>query len=40
MNISEHKFYVYSQGGLLLNRVDYTSQHTKYGTPTAVSNNG
>lgn len=40
MNISEHKYYVYSQGGLLLNRVDYTLKHTQYGTPTAVSNNG
>jgi len=40
MNISEHKYYVYSQGGILENRVDYWIEATKYGEPTAVSNNG
>ena len=38
MNISEHKFYVYSQGGILQKRVDYSRYD--YGQPTAVSNNG
>ena len=40
MNISEHKYYVYSQGGILRKRVHYWREAREYGDPAAVSSNG
>ena len=40
MNLSEHKFHVYSFAGILKNRVDYSDMIEKYGLPQSVSNNG
>lgn len=40
INETEHKFYVYQQNGLLINRVDFSEQVQKYGSPLAVSSNG
>tara|TARA_B110000285_G_C14752526_1_gene435833 strand:- start:333 stop:662 length:330 start_codon:yes stop_codon:yes gene_type:complete len=35
-NLTEHKFYVYSQNGILLNRVNFSKQVEKYGEPKDV----
>ena len=41
MNLSDHRFYVYTMKGLLQERVNYfRTIHLKYGSPKAVSNNG
>ena len=40
MNLDENKFYVYSQNGLLLNRVNYSETIKKYGKVVVFSNNG
>ena len=40
INLTESKYYVYSQNGMLKKRVDYQMAAEKYGTPRAVSNNG
>ena len=40
MNKTEHKYYVYSLGGLLLNRVPFDDVISKYGEIVAISNNG
>jgi hypothetical protein len=40
MNETEHKYYVYTQNGLLVNRVNFTDLVNKYGEPVATSSNG
>ena len=40
MNLSEQKLYVYSQNGLLSNRVEYSDLVDKYGEIAATSNSG
>ena len=40
MNETEHKYYVYQQNGLLINRVDFSDLVEQYGAPTSVSSNG
>ena len=40
MNETEHKYYVYSQNGLLINRVNFSNYIKKYGNPVATSPNG
>ena len=40
MNITEHKYYVYTQNGMLMNRVDYKDKIDQYGYPVATSSNG
>ena len=40
INVSENKFYVYSENGLLLNRVNFSETIVKYGHIVAISNNG
>lgn len=40
LNETESKFYVYTQDGLLINRVDFAALTHKYGKPIAGSNNG
>lgn len=40
MNLSEQKLYVYSQNGLLSNRVEYSDLVDKYGEMLATSNSG
>jgi len=40
MNETEHKYYVYTQNGLLINRVDFKDLVNKYGEPVATSSNG
>ena len=39
-NITEHKFYVYSEKGLLLNRIDYSEKVKQYGDEASASSNG
>lgn len=40
MNETEHKYYVYTQNGLLLNRVNFSDVVSKYGEPVSTSSNG
>ena len=41
IDVTASKFFVYSEGGLLYNRVDYQEKVTKlYGAPIEVSNDG
>lgn len=40
MNLVEHKFYTYSENGLLVNRFEYSNWVIKYGEPIAASTNG
>ena len=40
MNITDNKLYVYSKGGMLRTRADYSKLCAEYGRPSAVSNNG
>ena len=40
MNLTEHKYYTFSQRGLLRNRVNFSKDVKKYGEPVAVSENG
>ena len=40
MCISENKYYVFNQKGILRKRVDFSRQIILYGKPIAVSNNG
>ena len=39
-NITEHKFYVYSEKGLLLNRIEYSDKIKQYGDEASASSNG
>ena len=40
IDISSNKYFVYSEGGLLFNRVDYSREVNRYGVPIEVSNDG
>ena len=40
MNTTEHKYYVYTQNGMLMNRVDYSDKIEKHGYPISTSSNG
>lgn len=40
MNLAEHKFYTYSENGLLVNRYEYANWVVKYGEPIAASDDG
>ena len=40
MCITENKYYVYNQKGILKKRVNFSDFITDYGRPIAVSNNG
>jgi hypothetical protein len=40
MCLTESKYYVYSQRGILIKRVNYMRYTKMFGTPVAVSNNG
>ena len=40
MNLTESKYYVYSQMGILKKRVDFSDITNKYGSLTTISNNG
>ena len=40
VNLTEHKYYTFSQRGLLRNRVTFGKDVKKYGEPVAVSQNG
>lgn len=39
-NVNENKFYVYSEKGLLLNRIDFSDYIKKYGEIVCASSNG
>ena len=39
-NLTEHKYYVYSMIGILINRIDFSEEVKKYGEPIATSGNG
>lgn len=40
INLSEHKFYVYSLNGILLHRREFKKKIEKYGEIIAISDNG
>lgn len=40
MNLSDHKYYVYSPKGIMIKRHDFSAFCRSYGNPKAVSNNG
>ena len=40
INLSENKFYIYSQRGLLQARIDFNKEVKKYGQFITVSSNG
>lgn len=40
VNLSKHKYAIYSETGILLHRVDYSEQVDEYGVPIQVSQNG
>lgn len=40
MNTTEHIYSVYSQNGMLLNKVNYGDKISQYGEPIAASSNG
>lgn len=40
MNETESKYYVYTQDGLMINRVNFKNLVDKYGDPLATSGNG
>lgn len=40
MNETEKKYYVYTQNGLMINRVDFSELTEKYGNPVSTSSNG
>ena len=40
MNETEYKYYVYTQDGLLINRVNFQDKVEKYGPPFCTSGNG
>jgi len=40
MNLTEHKYYVYRENGILVNRIDYSHWVEEYGEPVATSENG
>lgn len=40
MKITESKYYVYSQNGVLINRVDFGNLVDAYGEPVQTSSNG
>ena len=40
MNLAEHKFYTYSENGLMINRFDYSDWVKLYGEPIATSTDG
>jgi len=40
MNLTEHKYYVYLENGILINRIDYSKWVEDYGEPIATSENG
>ena len=37
VNLTEYKFYIFSERGLLRNRYDFEEKVMEYGVPTAVS---
>ena len=40
IDVSSNKYFIYSEGGLLCNRVDYSSLVGRFGVPIEVSNDG
>lgn len=40
MNTTEHKYYVYSQSGMLINRIDFKDKIENHGYPISTSSNG
>ena len=40
MDVTGHKFMIYSEGGLLSKRICYKKEVEKYGNPISVSDNG
>ena len=40
VNLSEYKYYIFSERGLMMNRIDFTEKVKQYGVPVAVSQNG
>jgi len=40
MNTTEHIYEVYTQNGMMLNRVDFKDKINDYGEPIATSSNG
>ena len=40
MNLAEHKFYTYSENGLMINRFDFSDWVRLYGEPIATSTDG
>ena len=40
MNETESKYYVYTQNGLLINRIDFSDLVENYGNPISTSSNG
>ena len=40
LNETESKYYVYSENGILLNRINFANITEKYGKIIAMSNNG
>lgn len=40
MNITDSKFHVYAQNGMLLKRIDFSHLRVIYGDPICCSNNG
>jgi len=40
MDCTSKKYFIYSEGGLLFNRIDYALISEKYGEQIQVSNNG
>lgn len=40
MNLTEHKYYVYKENGILVNRIDYSEWVEEFGEPVATSENG
>ena len=40
MNLMEHKYYVYKENGILVNRIDYSDWVEEFGEPVATSENG
>ena len=40
IDVTDDKFFVYSEGGLLYQRVDFEKQVKEHGKPVEVSSNG
>ena len=38
--VPEHKMYIYSEMGILIDRIDYSEIAAQYGKPIVISENG